>query len=240
MKKCQDSASCITLNISHHFQFIHIGGVDLHPYAAMHQADPFGDTGKEHRRLSSLLPISDYGNRFPFVHHGAAGGVIVNTAPQHFLLSLHAKFFRRCAGRQNDGRRSIGLLCSFDDFNRLHQPHTAHLVCHHFRTEPLCAALHFFAQAQPVDSGVEARIVFDILALYRLPADALLFQNDRVETGSCGIQCGRIPARTAADNHDIIHICHTDLPHSARAFFSEIHQFPSQRKGRSENPPQLR
>ena len=65
-----------------------------------------------------------------------------------------------------------------------------------------------------------------------------LFQNDRVKTGSCGIQCGRIPTRTAADNHDIIHICHTDLPHSARAFFSEIHQFPSQRKGRSENLPQ--
>ena len=55
-----------------------------------------------------------------------------------------------------------------------------------------CAALHFFAQAQPIDAGVEARVVFNILALYRLPADTLFFQNDRVKTGSCGIQCGRI------------------------------------------------
>ena len=80
----------------------------------MHQADPFGDTGKEHRRLSSLLPISDYSNCFSFVHHGAASGVIVNTASQHFLLSLHTKLFRRCAGRQNDGRRLIGLLRRFN------------------------------------------------------------------------------------------------------------------------------
>ena len=215
MKKGQNPASCITLNISHRFQLAHVDRINLHLLTLMHQADPFGDTGKEHCRLSSLLPISDYSNGSSFVHHGAASGVIVNAASQHFRLSLYTKLFRRCAGRQNDGRRLIGLFCRFNDLNRLHQLYTTHLVCHHFCAKSFCAALHFFAQAQPIDSGIEARIVFDILALYRLPADALLFQNDHVKTGSCGIQCGRVPARTTADNHDIIHICHTDLLHSA-------------------------
>ena len=85
----------------------------------MHQADPFGDTGKEHCRLSSLLPISDYSNGSSFVHHGAASGIIVNTASQHFLLAFHTKLSGRRAGRQNDGRRLIGLFCRFNDLNQM-------------------------------------------------------------------------------------------------------------------------
>ena len=69
MKKRQDAASGITLNISHHFQLAHVDRINLHLLTLMYQADPFGDTGKEHCRLSSLLPISDYSNGSSFVHN---------------------------------------------------------------------------------------------------------------------------------------------------------------------------
>ena len=153
----------------------------------MYQTDSLGDTGKEHRRLSSLLPFPNHCDCFSPVHHRAARGIIVNTASQHLLLAFHTELSWRRTGRQNDGGCLIGLLRRFNHLNWLHQMYAAHLVRHHFRTEPLRAALHFFAQAQPVDPGVEARIVLDVFTPNRLSANGLLLEHGYMQTGSRGI-----------------------------------------------------
>ena len=238
MQECQHLASGVALHVPHHFQLRRIGLADRHFFAPMHQTDPLCNAGKEHRRLGSLLTLPDHCNGFPFVHHGAAGRIVVNAASQHLVLSFDLELSRRRAGRQNDGGRLINLLCALHGLDRLRQLDAPHLLGHKLRAEALRTALHFFTQAQPVDPGVKARIVFDIFTSDGLPADGLLFQHDCMKPCSGGIQRGRISRRAAADDHNIIHVCHTALPHSARAFFSEMRQFPSQRKGRSENPPQ--
>ena len=153
----------------------------------MYQTDSLGDAGKEHRRLGSLLPLPDHCNCFSPVHHRAASGIIVNTASQHLLLALHTELSGRRTGRQNDGGCLIGLLRRFNHLDHLHQVYAAHLIHHHFRTEPLCTALHFFAQAQPVDPGVEARIVLNIFTSDCLPANGPLLNHSHMQPCSRGI-----------------------------------------------------
>lgn len=81
----------------------------------------------------------------------------------------------------------IGLLRRFNHLDRLHQLYTAYLICHHFRTEPLRAALHFFAQTQPIDPGVEARIVLNIFTSDCLPANGPLLDHSHMQPRSRGI-----------------------------------------------------
>ena len=60
------------------------------------------------QKLSAFSPISDHRNCFSPVHHRAASGIIVNTAPQHLLLAFHTELSGRRTGRQNDGGCLIG------------------------------------------------------------------------------------------------------------------------------------
>ena len=240
MQECQHLASGVALHVPHHFQLRRIGLADRHFFAPMHQTDPLCNAGKEHRRLGSLLALPDHRNGFSLVHHGAAGRIVVNAASQHLVLSFYLELSRRRAGRQNDGGRLINLLCALHGLDRLHQLDAPHLLGHKLRAEALRTTLHFFTQAQPVDPGVKARIVFDVFTSDGLPADGLLFQHDCMKPCSGGIQCGRISRRAAADDHNVIHRSHTAHLHSAPAFSSRKRRSPSPKKGRSESLPPRR
>ena len=77
-----------------------------------------------------------------------------------------------------------------------------------FGAEAFRARLHFFAQFKAVNALVKAGVVINLRGLRHLPTGRQLFQHERIQPGTGGVQRGGIAARAAADDDHIIDVIH--------------------------------
>ena len=80
-----------------------------------------------------------------------------------------------------------------------------HLLCgKHLDAEPLCLTLEPTGELIAGDAFGEARIVVQPLGDADLASDAGPLDHEGVDTLPCGVESGREPGRSAADDDEVV------------------------------------
>ena len=154
------------------------------------------------------VSAADDHHRLAPVKHAVAGSAVTDAAADQLLFSRNAQRPGRRTGGK-DHRASIQRAAGgFNLFHRAVQPDGTHLRHLCLRTEPLCAAQHFFTQGKTVDSVLKSRIVINLIGQRHLPAGGEPFQNQCIQPRPGTVQRSGVPAWAAADNNHIVNMFH--------------------------------
>ena len=174
--------------------------------AAVHDDDPRGELGEEHRLLHGRVSAADDDRRHILEERGVAGRAVADPTPRELLLAGHAQLAVLGAHGQHDRPRQVQLVAD---------PHLVRAsVCGELDRGRLVGlqagaealglvpeARHHVGTHDPLG---EAGVVLHVGGLLEQAAPGETLDDQRLEVGSRGVERGRVARRTAADDDHVL------------------------------------